>query len=48
MISSNVLAFIYENFGHKLNDMNQVWLAPNKLQEYAMAIHNKGAPLQNC
>jgi len=37
MIYNNVLSFIHENFGHKLNDMNQVWLAPNK-----------GAPLQNC
>ena len=40
--------FIYENYNYLLNDFNQPWLSRNKLEEYSIAIHNKGAPLTNC
>ena len=28
--------------------MNQQWLSPNNTQIFANAIHDKGAPLENC
>ena len=43
VISDYIAEHVYNQFGHKLT-----WLSPIKLQEYATAIHNKGAPLQNC
>ncbi|XP_066928992.1 uncharacterized protein [Clytia hemisphaerica] len=48
MISNYIVEHIYSQFGDKLSDFNQPWLAPAKLQEYADAIHAKGAALQNC
>jgi hypothetical protein len=33
---------------HRLSDWNQPMLQPPKLQEYAAAIHQRGAPLTNC
>ena len=47
-ISNHMLNFVYNNYSNKLTDLNQNWLTPNNLQDYAFAIHNKGAPLQNC
>ena len=48
MMSNSILNFIYENYNYLLNDFNQPWLNQNKLEEYSIAIHNKGAPLMNC
>ena len=31
-----------------LHDFNQAWLAQNKLEEFAAAIYDKGAALDNC
>ena len=42
------MTHIHNTFGHKLQDMNQPWLAANKLQEYTDAVHLKGAALSNC
>ena len=48
LISNKIMDFVYDNFNHKLRDMNQQWLAPQKLREYADAVHAKGAPLDFC
>lgn len=48
LISNYIVDHVYNNLGHKLTNLNQPWLSPIKLQEYATAIHQKGAPLQNC
>ena len=31
-----------------MSDFNQAWLAPRKLEEYAQAVHDKGAALDCC
>ena len=48
MMSNSVMNFIYENCNYLLNDLSQPRLSRNKLEEYSIAIHNKGAPLMNC
>ena len=48
MMSNRIMNFIYENYNYLLNDFNQPRLSRNKLEEYSIAIHNKGAPLTNC
>ena len=48
MMSNSIMNFIYENYNYLLNDFNQSWLIRNKLEEYSIAIHNKGASLMNC
>ena len=39
---------IYDNFGHLLSNLDQPWLAPQKLEAFAAAISEKGSPLTNC
>ncbi|XP_066928677.1 uncharacterized protein [Clytia hemisphaerica] len=51
MITNYIVEHVYSQFGNKLTDLNpinQPWLSPVKLQEYADAIHAKGAALENC
>ena len=48
MITNTVLNIIYENYNHKLRTLDQPWLAPEKLREYADAIQRKGAALNFC
>ena len=48
MICTYILNWIYDNFRHKLRDFNQAWLSPIKLEEYAAAIHDKGAAVDFC
>ena len=48
MMSNSIMNFVYENYNYLLNDFNQPWFSPNKLEEYSIAIHNKGTPLMNC
>ena len=48
MITTKMTNLIYDGYHNKLTDLNQRWLAPDKLEEYAQAIHNTGAPLVNC
>jgi hypothetical protein len=48
LITSEVTDFIFDMHGYLLQDFNQPWLYPQRLQEYANAIHAAGAALDNC
>ena len=48
LIFNEVIDFLYEQHHHRLQSWNQPFLSPEVLQSYADAIHNKGAPLENC
>ena len=39
---------IHVSYGHLLSSFNIPILAPQKLEEYANSIHNRGAALDNC
>ena len=47
MVATDMTDFMYGMYGHKLTNLNQPWLAPDKLEQYAQAIH-VGALLSNC
>ena len=47
-MSNVVMNFIYQRRGHLLSDFQQQWLSPVHLKEYDVAIHAKGAALENC
>ncbi|XP_066913329.1 uncharacterized protein [Clytia hemisphaerica] len=47
-VVSTMTNYIYWHFGHLLTDMNQPWLSRAKLADYANAIHQAGAALENC
>ena len=47
-ITHVVLNHIFELHRHRIENWNHPWLQRNKLAEYAAAIYNKGAPLNNC
>ena len=48
MITNEVTDYLYDNHAHRILQWNEDVLNPGKLQEYANAIYNKGAPLDNC
>ena len=48
MVTNKVLNHLYQIHGHRLTQWNDTILHPQALEQYAEAIHNKGAPLQNC
>ena len=48
MVTNKVLNHLYQIHGHRLTQWNDAILHPQALEQYAEAIHNKGAPLQNC
>ena len=48
MISNQISDHIYNNFNQLLRDLNQPWLSPQNLRLFADAVHQKGAPLNNC
>jgi hypothetical protein len=48
LITSEVTDYIFNNHGHLLQDLDQPWLQPDRLEEFANAIHSRGAALQNC
>ena len=48
LIFSEVLDIVYDNNHHRLDQWNPTLLRPQKMQEYADAVHAKGAPLSNC
>lgn len=48
MISNAVMNELYQTWNHLLTDLNQDWLSPDHLEEFAVAIHNRGAALDNC
>ena len=39
---------IYECFHTKFSDLQQPWMTREKVQDFANAVHEKGAPLTNC
>ena len=48
MISNAVMNESYQTWNRLLTDLNQDWLSPNHLEEFAAAVHNRGAALDNC
>ena len=48
MISNEVVDWMYTTHGHKITQWNHDLLNPAALNEYADAISNKGAALENC
>ena len=48
LILAEVTDHIVSTQGHLLQDLDQPWLQPNHLEEFARAIHQKGAALDNC
>ena len=40
--------FVYDKFSHLLTSFDQDWLSRENLKVFANAIHNAGAPLDNC
>jgi hypothetical protein len=48
LIFNHVLDFVYDNHHHRLGTWNQPFLSPQMLERYAQAVHDRGAPLQNC
>ena len=48
VITNEIMDHVYTTFSHLLDDFNVPFLTTNKLEEYCTAIHNKGAPLDNC
>ena len=47
MIFNQILDCIYQQGGHLIDGLNQRWLQPQKLEEFAAAIHQKRAFLDN-
>ena len=48
MISNKVVACMYTTHGHKITHWKHDLLNPAALNQYADAISNKGAALENC
>lgn len=48
LILNEVIDFIYTNHGYLLRDLDQPWLNSNHLENFARAVYEKGAALENC
>ena len=48
MTSNAVMKELYQTWNCLLTELNQDWLNPNHLEEFAVAVHNRGAVLDNC
>lgn len=48
MITNTVVDYIFDIHNHRISQWNLDILSPPLLQQYADAIHAKGAPLDNC
>ena len=48
LISNHMLDFMYNTHRHLLQDFNQTWLSLQHLEQYAVAISNKGSALEHC
>ena len=48
LIFNNVMDTIYETHHHRLESWYQPFLSPDQLHNYGLAVHQCGAPLQNC
>ncbi|KAK3747025.1 hypothetical protein QZH41_010330 [Actinostola sp. cb2023] len=48
MVTNTVMQWIYDNHHHRITGWNAALLDPVSLQQYADAVHRKGAALDNC
>ena len=48
IISNHMIDLIYGMWGNLLSGLNQPWLAPGSLQNFAYSVHKAGAALDNC
>ena len=48
MISNQIMNHVYDNYRHLFQDLNQPWLAPDRIQAFANFIHAKVALRTNC
>ena len=48
IISNHMIDLIYGMWGNWLSGLNQPWLAPGSLQNFADSVHHAGAALDNC
>lgn len=48
LILAEVTDHVVTSQGHLLQDLNQPWLQPQYLEEFARAIYQRGAALDNC
>ena len=42
----HMIDFAYDNFAYLFGTLNQQWLAPENLSQFAAAVHEKGAALE--
>ena len=47
MISNAVMNKMHQTWNRLLIDLNQDWLRPDHLEEFAVAVHNRGAARDN-
>lgn len=48
LIFNAMINHVHHNFGERLTSLDQWWLDPDHLEQYAGAIHLKGSPLHDC
>ena len=48
MITNEVFTYIYATRRHRIQQLNCQLLRPRNLKYYAVVVHRKGAPLDNC
>jgi len=48
LILNEVIGFIHTNHGYLLRDLDQPWLSSQHLENFVLAVHGKGAALENC
>ena len=48
MITTTVMDYVYQQHHRRISDWNRFLLEPRKLEQYAMAISEKGSALDNC
>ena len=48
LIINETVRVIWDKHRHRLTSLDVPWLHQNRLQQYADAVHEKGAPLVNC
>ena len=48
MITNEVFTYIYATRRHRIQQLNYQLLRPRNLKYYAVVVHRKGAPLDNC
>ena len=48
MTSNSVMDYLYTHWNHLLNSLNQPWLSPDNLKNFANATFQADSALQNC